>query len=390
MSSAGQHFVVHDSALPGLGLLLSDDPLREWLAERGEVLDRRCYLRYKPGTSCVAALRLASGPAFMVAVSAAAQPKLHKLIAKARAGDVVAHDPQRSVLLASLTVDRDLPALFDLEYAVGHLLEDPRPLSMQTLVYKPQRRWVGLVRTSQQDRVVLRAYRRSRVADAAARLRLAQHAAGAIRVPRLLAKSRRSALLAVTYLTGTSLDAVPGGDAGRRDAGRGDVAAAGEALAKIHSCDPSGLPPTLVSKPTGTAAQIGSLAPQLANRVADLVARLAGTEPPEDSATLCHGDFSLDQVVVDEHETLGVIDWDRAGRGNPAADLASAIAAGLDDIAAPELLAGYNRLRPIPPDLSWHLARARLQRLAEPFRLASPTWPSELERGVTLLESAMP
>ena len=106
---------VDDPGLPGLGLLLADEPLRAWLAERGEVLHRRCYLRYKPKTSCVVGVRLASGPAFLLAVSSSAQPKLDKYLSEAGPRDVLGTDPGRRLLLAPFTADRDLPALADLD-----------------------------------------------------------------------------------------------------------------------------------------------------------------------------------------------------------------------------------------------------------------------------------
>ncbi len=386
MSAQPQSSLVDDPDIPGLGLLLADEPLRAWLAERGEVLDRRCSVRYKPRTSCVAGLRLASGPAFLLAVSAAAQPKLNKYLAQASSGDILGADPGRLLLVASFTADRDLPALTDLDRNIGRLLRHPGSPETTTLVHKPQRRWVGLVRSGEQRTpVVLRAYRRSRLTDAGERLRIAQRASGVLRTPRLLARSSRSALLAVSFLPGTSLEA-------RRsaDARRSDGAAAGEALARVHRCDARGLPAALVSEPGLTAALVGALAPHLAGRVADLMVTLRGTRPSRAADTLCHGDFSMDQVVVDDEGGLGLIDWDRAGRGNPAGDLASAMAAGLDESATSGLLTGYSRVRPVPPDLEWQLASARLQRLAEPFRLASPTWLAELERGVAVLESTMP
>ena len=117
---------------------------------------------------------------------------------------------------------------------------------------------------------------------------------------------------------------------------------------------------------------------------------LRGTRPSRTADTLCHGDFSMDQVVVDDDGELGLLDWDRAGRGNPAGDLASAIAAESEETATSAILTGYTRVLPVPRDLDWQLASARLQRLAEPFRLASPTWLTQLERNVAVLEATVP
>jgi aminoglycoside phosphotransferase len=386
-TSSSKPGVLVDQQLPGLALLVDDGPLRVWLTAHGEVLERRCYVRYKQGISCVAALRLRSGPAFLLAVSAAAQPKLDKAVLKAPPSAVLIQDPDRRLLLASLTADRDLPAVRDLDDTVTRLLElDPSGHHIETLVYNPQRRWVGVTgRGEQQAQILLRAYRRQEVDDAVERLGVAGLAAGALRVPRLLAAKRRSGLLALDYLPGVSVDvAMAAGSAST------DVAAAGEALAKVHQVEAPGALPAKVSRASDTARLVGTLAPGLAERLERVVDTLERHRPSPATPTLCHGDFSLDQVIVSTDEELGLVDWDRAGRGQPAADLASAAAAGLDDPAMEQLLGGYERIRPVPPDLSWHLAHARLQRLAEPFRMGSPSWAAELHQRVTALESALP
>lgn len=378
---------LEDRLLPGLGLLVADEPLRAWLAERGEVLKRRTYLRYKPGTSCVAALTLASGPAFILAVSAAAQAKLDKYVVMARPGDVLALDAGRRLMLVRFTADRDLPALHGLEASVCSLLPDLGAVSIETLVHKPQRRWVGLATTGRKRRsVLLRAYRTEDLAPSRERLDVAQRAANAVRVPRLMAASTASALLAVEYLPGRSLDA-----ALADQTAKADVAAAGEALARVHQSDSAGLSATDLAGHDGTANLVATLRPNLAQRVTGAVAALARSAAPYRAASaLCHGDFSLDQVIVDDAGQLALVDWDRAGIGNPAADLASACAAGLDDHEMQELLTGYSRVAPVPPDLSWHLASARMQRLAEPFRLASPNWKAEIQERLAVIESSLP
>jgi hypothetical protein len=69
--------------------------------------------------------------------------------------------------------------------------------------------------------------------------------------------------------------------------------------------------------------------------------------PHPDNTRLRHGDFSLDQVIIGPDGGLGFIDWDRAGVGNPAADLASAAASGLSHETMQHLLGGYTRIGPL-------------------------------------------
>jgi aminoglycoside phosphotransferase (APT) family kinase protein len=381
MSSA-QPSLLADPAVPGLGLLLDDARLRTWLEERGQHLLRRCYVRYKPGTSSVVGLRLESGWAFALAVSAEGRPKLAKQRSLTAAGDLLAFDAELDVLLAPVWGDRDLPALADLPTAVGRLIPSAGSFELATLVHKPQRRWVGLVHApALAQPVLLRAYRRSRAADAANRLKLARQVRRAVRVPRLLGRSTRYAALAVEYVPGRTLQAAL--DAGPARPG---VLEAGRALARVHDRTPAGMPATDLADPAATTELVGAVLPHLRNRVEDLLAALQSRRPPAAEPAVCHGDFSLDQVVVDADGALAFVDWDRGGAGVPAADLGSAVASGLDDGTRADLFEGYTEVRPLPPHLDWYVAQAKILRLADPFRTASPCWAAEMEERVEDLE----
>ncbi len=373
---------VEDPAVPGCGLLLDDPSLREWLAGHDQQLLERRYVRYKPGTSCVVGLRLRSGWAFALATSAAALPKLTKLAEQAPAGGVLALDPGRRVLLATAGADRDLPALRDLQRAASRAMPVPGPYEVSTLVHKPQRRWVGLLETSPGSApVLLRAYRPQRAADAARRLKLARRVADAVEVPRLLGRSSRWAVLAVQYVPGQTLaDALEHGPA------REDVVATGEALAAVHGIRPDAMPETDLAAPAATVALVGALLPHLRRRTLDLAARLDATRPPAPELTVCHGDFSLDQVVIGPAGRPAFVDWDRGGAGAPAADLGSVAASGVDGATLEALHEGYAKVRAVPARLDWYTAQARLLRMADPFRTAQPGWSAAVEARVTDLE----
>ena len=90
------------------------------------------------------------------------------------------------------------------------------------------------------------------------------------------------------------------------------------------------------------ATQLAQVLPELRDRVRALVDRLAAVGPAVDLEHPVHGDFSTDQVIVDAAGRIGITDWDRAGWADPAADLGSLRAAGLDPAAYDEVL---DRLR---------------------------------------------
>jgi Ser/Thr protein kinase RdoA (MazF antagonist) len=297
---------------------------------------------------------------------------------------VLALDGERDVLLASVWGDRDLPALADLPRLVGRLVPSAGSHEVETLVHKPQRRWVGLVHAPVLAQpVLLRAYRRSQAAGAASRLKLARQVrrAGAVQVPRLLGRSARYAALAVEYVPGRTLPAVLAtGQA------RPEVLETGRALARVHGRTPAGMPAIDLADPAATVELVGAVLPHLRHRVDDLLAALESRRPPAAEPVVCHGDFSLDQVVVDADGGLAFVDWDRGGAGVPAADLGSAVAAGLDDDTRAQLYEGYTEVRPLPPHLGWYVAQAKVLRLADPFRTASPCWAAEMEERVEDLE----
>ena len=380
--TAVQPGLLADPAVPGLALLLDDARLGRWLEAHGQRLRERRYVRYKPGTSCVVGLRLDSGWAFALATSAAGRPKLDKLGGPGQG--LLALDERHGLALASIWADRDLPALADLPRAVARLLPDLGPHEVRTLVHKPHRRWVGLVEAPGAPRpVLLRAYRRARAADAASRLKLARRVGRVVQVPRLLARTTRYAALAVEFVPGEPLHAPSvAGAAGA------PLAEVGRALARVHRREPAGMPPTDVADPAATVDLVATLLPHLRPRASDLLAALVARRPARPEPRVCHGDFSLDQVVVRADGGLAFVDWDRGGAGAPGADLGSLVASGLAGPALGELQAGYEDVRALPPDLDWYVARARLLRLAEPFRTASPGWAVEVEERVAALEES--
>lgn len=55
----------------------------------------------------------------------------------------------------------------------------------------------------------------------------------------------------------------------------------------------------------------------------ELYTRLAATVPPESDATVVHGDFRLDNLIVDGSDRVAaVLDWEMATLGDPLADIA--------------------------------------------------------------------
>jgi aminoglycoside phosphotransferase (APT) family kinase protein len=102
----------------------------------------------------------------------------------------------------------------------------------------------------------------------------------------------------------------------------------GDALARIHAIDPSGLDGLLPASPADPAiAQIEEWERQLDEIGEPLPAvelglrwlRANAPEPVE--LRLVHGDFRLGNFIVDEQGLAAVIDWELAHLGDPAEDI---------------------------------------------------------------------
>ena len=104
-----------------------------------------------------------------------------------------------------------------------------------------------------------------------------------------------------------------------------------DTLAALHQVDPFEVDLGDFGKPEGyLARQVSRWKKQLdASYTRDLpaadqlYAELAADVPAESAAGIVHGDFRLDNVLVDDHDRItAVLDWEMATLGDPLADLA--------------------------------------------------------------------
>ena len=376
--------MVVDPRVTGAAVLTDADALAELLATTDETLLRRPYLRWKPGTSCIAALDLASGPAYAAAYSAAASKKLAKTLEQAPAGSVLLADQKLCVLVARPSADRDLPALRDLAGALARAQRhhprgaisraDPSDAA-QTLAYKPLRRWVGTLSSGARERYVLRAYRRGDLDRARRGLKTARKLLGGL-APEPAGHSRTWGLMVQAWVPGQPLDHALAAWPDLADT----LPTVGRMLAGVHQHEPSHSATRLAGAPLdATAGLLGALDPDLGAWAARLAARLDRCRRQDDDLVFVHGDFSVDQIVLGPDGPV-FLDWDRAGTGLAAVDLASLRAAGLDAESWQRVLDGYAEVRPLPGSLDWYVAAALLERAAEPFRAGHREWRSETSR----------
>ncbi len=385
-----------DAALPGLGLLL--DPAALAAALGSSRVDLR-HLRYKPGTSCTAA----------VLTDAGRWLRLRALTRERFADKGAAAAPLAPAPVAAMCIeagspadDRDVPGLRRLwpgrmrQKALAQLFGEGRlgTARLVPLSYRLGRRLVA--RLDHPDgAALLKVHTPGRFAQAQAGT-VAAAMLGHAPMERCCA---RSFAVVTRWLPGETLSAA-NGVAG--------FAEAGSALASWHEGGPR------LPFPRSRAEEIAmfqralenaaALMPEMDARLGALSRRLveamAGT--PADLGPI-HGDFSADQVVVGP-DGIHLIDWDRAGTGDRAADLGSALArldadritgrlsALAAHAAAEALLAGYAARRELPPAVEAQRLANLAGLVTEPFRRQAPDWPTEiaslageLERGLDAL-----
>ena len=396
---AGDRALVRaEPRLPGLAALLDEDAFAEllatWLPGAGVSRVRAEYVRYKPGTSCLVSYRVESAAGERIVHARAerddAGRRLQRLAALADRPTALGPGAlvleERALAVLPFPNDRRLPALRALAApATRRALVGGSAGELEVLAYKPERRLVARA-----GDVVLRAY----TADgwpAAARAVAGVGRPGGVRVPEIRRVADAQQVLSLAWMPGRAVEAL----LGTPDAAPATLVAA--ALRALHDAAPAGDLPTRrgtwdvasLTAAGGSAevagAAVGREARGLAERLAE---RLAGRAP---GGAVLHGDFSIDQVLVDDEGAI-LVDFDAATLGNPVDDLASClgdlelrvIEGRLDarqaEAFAEGLLEAYAAGADVRDDeLGVLTAAALLRRVAEPFRRRRADWPAKME-----------
>jgi hypothetical protein len=418
LSPADAALAQRDPALPGLATLLDApafaDVLRRVWPDAAIRDARPCYVRYKPGTSCVVAYDVATtqgevavyGKAFSGGrrSTVAAARALHNVPGPLGGSGCVLGDRQIVVFVAPH--DPSLPALVALD--ASHT----RPQFLQTLLpehpdlwnatvrrlrYKPERRFVAQLLTDQGAGAVVKLYTRSEYRAAVAGA-TAYASAHNVRLARLIGRSDRECVLVWEWLPGQQLTALMD----QPDACRSTLVRVGSALAELHAQPASFRLATHVYDPIMpivAARSVAVLHPALAAHAKRVAFRLTEVLPATTShRSSIHGDFYADQVLVSD-QGVAILDLDNAAIGDPAVDVGSFAAHAIrealneparsvdpDDVTG-MLLEGYAMQRHDAQrgSIQAHTAAGLLRLAVEPFRRREPDWP---ERIAMLLQRA--
>lgn len=420
LSSYDEQIVRRDAHVPGLRLLF--DPSAFLATLQGRCPDLRAtraqpwYVRYKPGTSCLAAFTVetARGPVEMYgkAYQQEDRPKLEKALAAIN-NEKLARPPslptpvvfeEAATIVRFFPDDGEITAMADLANPVelAELLGKVMPehfdcagCTARRLAYKPERRFVAqLIAGDGTPRAVLK------LCSPGAFARMSRNAkviesGRVLRVGRRLGRSERHSALAMEWIEGDLL----ADQLSRDNFDLQRVRAVGEALAELHEHPTEKL--SRADSRQAEAEKLGAIAnavahahPRAADRVQSLAARVAEwllKQPTVERAI--HGDFYAEQILLQNGATVALLDLDEVRCGDPAVDLAN-FAAHLERHA----LTGRFNVHQVQPvmsalrkgyadagglaadeELGMYTALCLLRLTPQPFRTRQLDWPRQIE-----------
>jgi hypothetical protein len=415
-----------DPELPGVADLLVEAPgiLAGFLAGQGWMLDetRPVQVLYRPGRSCdvryQARARHPDGAlrALSLVVETRARPRTPSPPPASFGERYRLPNPVTGAgpyLAWVFPYDPSLPGLIDA--ASGPMVRETlartgrraTAVAVQPLRYRPRRRAVFHYLTLDRGRSealfgkVLRPGKAEAILGAAPHLRGRRWSRRRLRVSLPLDHSTDGALLFTPLggrslrdllLTGGSLPA-PGRLAGVLDdlprlVGNGSPPAPGSPKNPVRMAEHAR---TLLTRVVPKAAAD-------VHRAADAIVERAQRDDTALPDRLVHGDLYEAQVFVGEDYSIGLIDIDDLGPGDPVLDAANfcahliALGASVPEAWAPlvayrELVrdAFLARLDVPPAALAWREALALLLLASGPFRVLEPNWPAEVVRRVEIV-----
>lgn len=406
MLPADSSLIRRDAELPGLAVLLDVDAfaaaLQASLPEINIQSIRSTYVRYKRGTNCLVAYEVnvagTKVPIYAKAFGVNSRNKLQKyrneisVPGSLGVGRLILEDCGIAVCFFPNDQDlKQLPQLVNVQTR-QHLLHICAT-QLLNLRYKPERRYVGL-RTDTHIQAVLKAYTKEDYLQAKTNAQ-AFHAGTVLNIAPILSYSDSDRLLAVEWIPQLPLHEAIRQPQFNYDA----ITLTGAALAEVHAQNPKNL--NVLSRNTeaqsllSIAADLSFIYPPIADLAQNLARQFTEKLLSLPQLTFpIHGDFNAEQVLLGEN-SVTVIDFDRAVRSDPAADLGSFIAR-LEHEKLRDRLSSYRLERikaaflqsyqaSVDRRVELYTAIALFRLACEPFRYRQPNWN---EKTVAILQQA--
>jgi len=413
LCQADVNLVERDPDLPGLGTILDPDRFLETLQglypQAGVTRVDPDYVRYKRTTSCLVGCRVTCAAGTVIVYARAHNADGAKIEKAGRHASAATPLGAGVKVLADAAVavypfpnDHELkllPTLVGAETRRGMLQEmlpdrpDLSDAPLETLRYKPERRYVARLGADDKQAAVLKLYTREEFG-------ITGHNAGRfaseppLLVPRGLCRSKAHRAAVVEWIEGVPLREAMG----RTEVPPESFRAIGAALARLHTQKPNRLrrfstAQGFAESLSDSAAALAEIAPESADRAQQLARRLGDkfTSRHWRARRAIHGDFSADQIIL-QGGGVGIVDFDRAGKGEPRLDLGmfrarleydvvcGDLAPDRVDAAFEPMLDEYRRAseKDITRKLDRFSGACLLLIAAEPFRRRLPQWPEKI------------
>jgi aminoglycoside phosphotransferase (APT) family kinase protein len=411
LSIADADVVRRDTELPGLARLLDASAMHDLLrrkvphAKLGRL--EQTYLRYKPGTSCLAGYRLEVDTVWVDLYARLVRPgnqtiwgpSAQKPMAfeEKSSASILINEP--GLLVATMGYDRRLPQLarildsenrYSLLQGMFTNLPSLWEGTIDTLRYKPERRYVAQLQIEGAPLAVLKFYAKDQITSHAGR---SLQASRLLPLPRKIGRSTRHRCVAFRWRTGQLLSELLGASPKALRM----LTSMGIALAELHKQVGGGLRQVSRGEEAGRlrklANDLAAIHPPLAGRarkLANLLAsRLLAALPVYRPI---HGDFHPDQILI-TNKGPSLLDLDEAVLANPARDLGNFLAWLWRDVlrgalnreeleqCEEQMLLGYREGagRCDPTLLKLYTAVGLFQLAIQPFRQRDEMWPERMQ-----------
>lgn len=411
--NALENLAKRDDGIAGLGTILAPGRLAESVHTqlgRATIDDIRLdYIRYKPGTNCIARYVVKAGGQTVNAYAKAHGPDAPSKMEKAeiRRASESALGPGRILLESENVVFSIFPNDSKLEAIQALAVEGEKERLLrrvfgrdslwqecefdQPLSYKPERRYVVRIKHPSRDLALLKFH----TPQDYQRILSNKHTANVI------GYSERRAVFAHRWLAGDTLRDIS--NSGRLRAHH--IGAAASALAAFHggSTEDHAMPHRSIQLGAihTLGAQIGFLLPHLRKRAIRtakaLGAWLAAEEPV---LSLVHGDFYDEQVVIRGNDAF-LIDLDEVRLDDPLVDLANYAAHMERDVISDlqssvqcqqhlrTLVSAYESERGAVSEtrLRHYVALSLFRLVHQPFRDFEQCWPERIQEILERVEN---
>ncbi len=420
LSIADASLIERDKAILGMKTVLDQEEFFNAVKTAKPELNitgvQLTYLRYRATRSCLGAyqIKLDNGLEPLQAHVTAFNSKAYNKLMYTNHHSINSHHIvlQDQILISLFPGDTQLIALKPLmnrerrQNIVNTLL--PAHLEtcqgkLETLAYKPERRYVGRLALKNGNSALLKHYRKHEYQKSVLATNIHTLTPEQLRIPRLLGSSQTYQILMFEWLPGTLLDTEIKINPDVRS-----LHASGAALAKFHTITTKGLTHRTLQmraeKLTGMAKTIAHFYPSLGELSHDIALLIVQNLQHEPSAMQrIHGDFYPKQVILMAEGQVAIIDHDENIHGDPMEDLGLFIAHLLrnkrtkriahdqTELLIEALIEGYESFtqKTVTPKLYCYVAAALFSLTHSPFRNHKSNWPEETLITLELINDIM-